>query len=251
MRTADRQLGLRSAYFVLCFAYNAVLLRNTPTAVGTCPRQPSGRLQYDHKAGANPQRFLEGDHIFFVRTFKISSPNPEQFPDQTMLRRVLPLLLAECCAALLAPAAMAQYSNLDTVEGPSAGEETTLMVAPHSLTEDVSGRALGVESPNDTRFALTLIGVPPKDSIDLTLAGEASPSRRSAGPPRTRSDRPGCTFRRRRSSCLLIGRGFASTSGARRPPSPIRCGRRCGRSSKRSCDARLDPRSGDSRPGAL
>ena len=175
MRTADRQLGLRSAYFVLCFAYYAVLLRKTPTAVGTCPRQPSGRLQYDHKAGANPQRSLEGDHIFFVRTFKISSPNPEQFPDQTMLRRVLPFLLAGCCAALLAPAAMAQYSNLDTVEGPSAGEETTLMVAPHPLTEDVSGRALGVESPNDTRFALTLIGVPPKDSIDLTLAGEALP----------------------------------------------------------------------------
>ena len=175
MRTADRQLGLRSAYFVLCFAYYAVLLRNTRQQSGRVPDNRREGCNTKHKAGANPQRSLEGDHIFFVRTFKISSPNSEQFPDQTMLRRVLPFLLAGCWAALLAPAAMAQYSNLDTVEGPSAGEETTLMVAPHPLTEDVSGRALGVKSPNDTRFALTLIGVPPKDSIDLTLAGEALP----------------------------------------------------------------------------
>ncbi len=92
-----------------------------------------------------------------------------------MLRRLLPFLLVGCCAVLLAPAAAAQYSNLDTVEGPSAGEETTLTISPHSLTEDVSARAIGVKSPNDTRFALTLIGVTPKDSIGLTLDGETLP----------------------------------------------------------------------------
>lgn len=92
-----------------------------------------------------------------------------------MLRRLLPLLLVGSCVALLAPPAMAQYSNVTTVEGPNVGEETTLMVAPHSLTEGVSGRALGVKSPDDTRFALTLIGVTPKDSIGLTLGGETLP----------------------------------------------------------------------------
>jgi hypothetical protein len=92
-----------------------------------------------------------------------------------MLRRVLPLLLAGGCAALLAPAAMAQYPNLDTVEGPSAGEETTLTISPHSLSEDVSARALGVKSPNSTRFALTLIGITRADSIKLTLGDEALP----------------------------------------------------------------------------
>jgi len=92
-----------------------------------------------------------------------------------MLRRVLPLLLAGCCAAFLAPAAMAQHPNLDTVEGPSAGEETTLMISPHSLSEDVSARALGVKSPNSTRFALTLIGITRADSIGLTLGDEALP----------------------------------------------------------------------------
>jgi hypothetical protein len=70
---------------------------------------------------------------------------------------------------------MAQHPNLDTVEGPSAGEETTLMISPHSLSEDVSARALGVKSPNSTRFALTLIGITRADSIGLTLGDEALP----------------------------------------------------------------------------
>ena len=92
-----------------------------------------------------------------------------------MLRRASFLLIAGCCAALLAPTAVAQYSNLDTVEGPSAGEETTLMISPYSVTEDVSARALGVKSPGSNRFAITLIGVTRTDSIGLTLDGEALP----------------------------------------------------------------------------
>jgi hypothetical protein len=92
-----------------------------------------------------------------------------------MLNRLLIPLLLGCCAVLLAPTATAQYSNLDTIEGPNAGEETTLMISPHSLTEDVSARALGVKGPNDTRFVLTLIGVTRANSIGLTLGGEALP----------------------------------------------------------------------------
>jgi len=92
-----------------------------------------------------------------------------------MLNRLLIPLLVGFGAVLLVPTATAQYPNLDTIEGPSAGEETTLMVSPHSLTEDVSARALGVKSPNGTRFVLTLIGVTRTDSIRLTLRGEALP----------------------------------------------------------------------------
>lgn len=92
-----------------------------------------------------------------------------------MLHRLLALLLVGCVGALFAPSAAAQFSNLDTVEGPSSGETTTLMIAPHSLTENVSGRAIGIKSPNDTRFALTLIGITSADSIGLTLDDEALP----------------------------------------------------------------------------
>lgn len=137
---------------------------------------------YAHTQGAfilritdrEPQRSLEESHIFSVNASKFPVGFPKN-PRSTMLRRVLPLLLAGGCAALLAPAAMAQYPNLDTVEGPSAGEETTLTISPHSLSEDVSARALGVKSPNSTRFALTLIGITRADSIKLTLGDEALP----------------------------------------------------------------------------
>mgnify|MGYP006895887356 FL=1 len=95
-----------------------------------------------------------------------------------MLDRLLFPLLATCCAALLAvsPAA-AQSSNLDTVEGPGSGEKTTLTITPHRLTDRVSARALGVKSPAGTRWALTLIGVSPSDSLRLTLGEEPLPLR--------------------------------------------------------------------------
>ena len=93
-----------------------------------------------------------------------------------MLSRLLPLLLVGCCTALsTVPSATAQSSNLDTVEGPGAGEQTTLTVTPHTLTEEVSARALGVKSPNGTRWAITLIGISSADSIELILEEEALP----------------------------------------------------------------------------
>lgn len=99
-----------------------------------------------------------------------------------MLRRVSLLLIAGCYAAVLVPSAMAQYSNLDTIEGPSAGEKTTLMISPASLTEGVSARALGIKSPTGTRFALTLIGIAREDSIKLTLGKEALPIKEISRP---------------------------------------------------------------------
>ena len=94
-----------------------------------------------------------------------------------MLVRRSSLLVAGCFVLLagLAGPAAAQMPNLDTVEGPSAGEHTTLMISPYAITDDVSARALGVRSPNGTRFALTLIGIARTDSIRLSLAGETLP----------------------------------------------------------------------------
>jgi hypothetical protein len=93
-----------------------------------------------------------------------------------MLHRLLVVLLVGCGTVLLTPAAVtAQSSNLDTVEGPAAGERTTLMITPHTLTDDVSARALGVKTPTGTRWALTLIGVTPDDSLQLILQKKALP----------------------------------------------------------------------------
>lgn len=76
---------------------------------------------------------------------------------------------------VLVPTARGQASNLDTVEGPNPGERTTLTMTPHALSEEISARALGVQSPNRTRWALTLIGVTSADSIALTLGDEPLP----------------------------------------------------------------------------
>ena len=93
-----------------------------------------------------------------------------------MLSRLFSLLLVGCWTALFAvPSATAQSSNIETVEGPGTGEETTLTVTPHTLTEEVSARAIVVESPGGIRWALTLIGVTPADSIGLSLGGETLP----------------------------------------------------------------------------
>ena len=93
-----------------------------------------------------------------------------------MLTRVLLVVLA-ACVALLAPAqpAVGQASNLDTVEGPEAGERTTLTMTPRVLAEGLSARALGVQGPRENRWALTLIGATIADSIGLTLGNEALP----------------------------------------------------------------------------
>lgn len=94
-----------------------------------------------------------------------------------MLNRLLPTLLAGICVALslAAPPATAQYSNLDTVEGPNTGETTTLTITPHALSDNISARALGIDSPTSNRWALTLIGVTQADSIRLSLGDETVP----------------------------------------------------------------------------
>lgn len=68
--------------------------------------------------------------------------------------------------------AVAQWENLETVEGPY-GEETTLTKTPHSLADGLSARALGIASSDTTRWAISLIGAAPDDEISLTHGGEA------------------------------------------------------------------------------
>lgn len=93
-----------------------------------------------------------------------------------MRRPALLFAIAGCLAFIIpVPTASGQASNLDTVEGPYPGERTTLTMTPHALSEEISARALGVRSPNRTRWALTLIGVISADSIALTLGDEPLP----------------------------------------------------------------------------
>lgn len=108
---------------------------------------------------------------------------PNNF-DPPMLPRRFLLFVASAVVllGLLARPATAQMSNIDTVEGPSAGEKTTLTITPHSLTDNVSARALGVKAPNSVRFALTLIGVSRTDSLRLTLDGETLPIKQISRP---------------------------------------------------------------------
>jgi hypothetical protein len=67
---------------------------------------------------------------------------------------------------LLAPSALAQSGNVKTVEGPR-GERMTLTAQPHQVAEGLSVRAMGIDGPNGTRWALSLIGAAPDDSIAL------------------------------------------------------------------------------------
>ncbi len=91
-----------------------------------------------------------------------------------MIQRLLVLLVAGT-VALLVPTAAAQSSNIETIEGSSPGEKMTLTVTPHVLNDDVSARAVGIESPTGTRWAFTLIGIRQADSVGLSLGGEALP----------------------------------------------------------------------------
>lgn len=93
-----------------------------------------------------------------------------------MRARVLSLVIAGVATLFsLQASASAQSSNIETVAGPNTGEQTTLTISPHALTDDVSARALGVSGPNDSRWALTLIGVTPADSLGLRLSGQSLP----------------------------------------------------------------------------
>ncbi|WP_103029282.1 hypothetical protein [Salinibacter altiplanensis] len=91
-----------------------------------------------------------------------------------MRHRLLTLLVAGG-VALFAPTAAAQSSNIETIEGSNPGEEMTLTITPHVLNDDVSARAVGIDSPGGTRWALTLIGIRRADSVGLSLGDETLP----------------------------------------------------------------------------
>jgi uncharacterized phage protein gp47/JayE len=68
----------------------------------------------------------------------------------------------------------AQATNVKTVEG-AQGKKTTLTAQPHRMAEGLSARAMGVVDPDTTRWALSLIGVGPDESIALTYGDESLP----------------------------------------------------------------------------
>lgn len=69
---------------------------------------------------------------------------------------------------------VAQWENIDTVEGPY-GEEMTLTEQPFRLAEGLSVRAVALASTDTTRWALSFIGMSPDDSISLDYGGDQLP----------------------------------------------------------------------------
>jgi hypothetical protein len=87
---------------------------------------------------------------------------------------IVAVLAAVLLLAAGAPEAAAQ--NVTTVEGPGAGEKTTMSLSPHRLTDDVSVRAVGVRSSDSTRWAFTLIGADRVESVSFVVGGDTLPA---------------------------------------------------------------------------
>jgi len=88
------------------------------------------------------------------------------------VRFLASLLLVSVFSLLVnAAPAWAQWKNIDTVEGPY-GEETTLTKTPHKVAEGLSVRALGISASDTTRWALSLIGAAPEDTISVMYGRE-------------------------------------------------------------------------------
>jgi hypothetical protein len=84
------------------------------------------------------------------------------------------LLAGVLCLLLGVSPAAAQWENIGTVEGPEGGK-MTLTKSPHSVAEGLSVRAVGVAAPDTTRWALSLIGAAPEDTISISYEGESVP----------------------------------------------------------------------------
>ena len=75
-------------------------------------------------------------------------------------------------AAGLARPTFAQSGNIDTVSGPGPAEESTLSRIPRRLNDDVSVRAVGVDAPDSTRWALSVIGGDDVAAFAFRAAGQ-------------------------------------------------------------------------------
>jgi hypothetical protein len=73
-----------------------------------------------------------------------------------------------------APSAVAQWENIETVEG-AYGEQITLLKQPHSVADGLSARALGIAATDTTTWALSLIGAAPDDAISVAYGDEQLP----------------------------------------------------------------------------
>lgn len=68
--------------------------------------------------------------------------------------------------------AAAQWENIETVEGPY-GMEMTLTKRPHGAAEGLSVRALAMARADTTRWAISLIGAVPDDTLAITYGDES------------------------------------------------------------------------------
>jgi len=93
-----------------------------------------------------------------------------------MFVRALTVVFLASVFSLLfgAPPAEAQWENIGTVEGPY-GQKITLTKSPHSVAEGLSARVMGVVDSDTTRWALSLIGAAPEDTIALVYENESLP----------------------------------------------------------------------------
>ena len=90
-------------------------------------------------------------------------------------RRVFGLLAGGLLVFLVgAPSAVAQWENIETVEG-AYGEQITLTRQPHGIADGLSARALGIASRDTTQWALSLIGAVSEDEIVVTYGDEQLP----------------------------------------------------------------------------
>lgn len=92
-----------------------------------------------------------------------------------------PLLLVLVLSLFAIGPVWGQSENVTTVEGPQ-GEKMTVTAQPHSVAEGLSVRAMGIEAPDTTRWALSLIGAPPEADISLTYGDESLPVERISRP---------------------------------------------------------------------
>ncbi len=85
-----------------------------------------------------------------------------------------PVLFLVLLGLLAAVPVQAQSGNVTTVEG-AQGEKMTVTAQPHSVAEGLSVRAMGIQAPDTTRWALSLIGADPEADISLSYGGESLP----------------------------------------------------------------------------
>jgi len=92
-----------------------------------------------------------------------------------MISRIRRAILFSILGLFVPVLALAQAENIQTVEGPR-GEQMTVTAQPHGLADGLSVRAMGIETTMDsTRWALSLIGAEPGETVSIRYGEESLP----------------------------------------------------------------------------